>query len=301
MTPKERSARERILGRSSLRLWLFIGVCVLLGLASRCAFAAPQQVEYNPEKSPLPLNEMQQVVEYATEHVWSQYIDVGSEYAGTTGEVLVDGKIIVRWEHLTFAPVQALIAKPTPGISVSRADLGLDMRLGYAQWWWRTDDGSFVKAEIVLNIDFVFEKHVDECIYELVVHEIGHVYEGTGKHSDQIDDVMYPTRGHCRYSPSLSDLALFNKPLKSCHVELTPDGDLEYLDHKGTRVKLLAAGENRWTWAWGEIYHNPSPGSCSGVHVAGDEVWAEVWSFHASPAIFRLKKIDGGYTRLPIP
>lgn len=266
----------------------------------RANAAETKEVQYNPEKSPIAVKEMEAVIKYAAEYAWSQYLDLPGSYTGTTGEVLVDGKIIVRWENLTWKKVSAMAARPTPGLRVHRADLGeLDLRLGYAQWWTRTSDGSFVKAEIVLNIDFVFEKHVDECIYELVVHEIGHVY-GADTHSANIEDVMYPSRGDCHYSPSLADLALFKKPLKSCHVELTPHGDLELLDYNGQRIALAPLTLQNslepprfGRWIWGSIYKNPAPQRCTGAMVIDGEVWIEVKSSTGDHYVLQLLQQNG--------
>lgn len=263
------------------------GVMLCWMLLAGIADALATEAQYNPAGSPLPLAQMELAVEYAAEFAWSSRINVGAEYTGLTGDTLADGKIIVRWE--SAVPVATLVADE-PGLEAHREDIGF--RLAFAQWWTRTSDGSLVKAEIVLGKPF-FADTVDRCDLEVLVHEFGHVFRLAAGHSDQPEDVMYPTRGTCRYSPSLSDLAFVGRgrPLLSCHVERTPHGDLEYLDHQGIRYQLTPQGANQW--ALGATYTNPAPQYCDGIHVAGGEVWAEVWAFHAAPVVLRLVREKG--------
>ena len=237
---------------------------------------------------------MVQAIRYAAEYAWTSRIDVGAEYAGMTGEDVADGKIIVRWDHSARVKMSAVLAE-SRDVTVHSADLaGSSAVLGYAQWTTLNADGSLVRAEIVLHSDKA-PKEVDKCMMELLVHEFGHVYRLVDeRHSERREDVMFAARGECRYSPSLSDLAMFNKPLKSCHVELTPHGDLEVLAFRGQRILLMSWSYDRW--ALGSIYTNPAPKDCSGVIVQPDRaIEAIVKSFLGGSQFLRLKQESGSF------
>lgn len=271
---------------------LFLVLTVALAGITKCS-ALP--VQYNPDGSPFPAKEMEFAIKYATEFVWCQYIDACAPYVGQTGEESADGKIIVRWEKLPLFEKLELHALE-PGVTRRRADLSYrpNTTLGYATWTTRNVDGSLVKAEIVLNTNLVPER-IDKCVQELINHEFGHIFRGVEGHSGNEKDVMYSSRGACRYSPSLSDLAFVGKGqrLKSCHVELTPSGDLEYLDLNGQRISLFQLVPNRW--AWQSIEENTTPHECHGVYIDGKEVWAEVKTFNKRDSIVLFREEDHLY------
>lgn len=240
-------------------------------------------VEYNPEGSPIPIKEMERAIQQSIWQHSSRY-EVDAEYAGTTGEDEAEGKIIVQWENLGL----------------------FDERLGFAHWWTKTATGEFVRARIVLNADQA-PKSVDACLIELITHELGHVFRLEEGHSDNPEDVMFPVRGDCRYSLSLADIQFIGRRLSSCHVELTTEGSLEYLDYNGKRISL-APLHNAYSlepprfgfWIWGSISQNPEPQYCNGIIVDGSDVWAEVKSFGKPPTVLRLKMDQGLFRSVPL-
>lgn len=197
---------ERIFGRSPLRFCLFIGTCLLMGLVSTCARAT--EAYYNPQGSPLPTKEMEVAIRYAAESAWSQRIDEGAVYAGLTGEESTEDSIIVRWAYFPLPESSALSLEA--GLEAHSANLsGSSVTLANARWWTANETGELVKAVISINIMEATET-VDKCMYELLTHEFGHVFSPHSRHSEYPEDVMFWSRGDCRYSPSLTDLAMFD-------------------------------------------------------------------------------------------
>lgn len=272
------------------RKWFcsLIGLAMLIGLIANI-FAA--DVQYNPENSPVADGRMEDAIAYGC-WAWSSRLDVDCQYTGLTGETVADGKVIVRWENLGMQAIRFL-TEPEAGLVEHRADSGLSWTIGYARWWTR--EGVLVKAEVVLNT-FLVSRSVNKCTLELIIHEIGHVLVSP-QHSDRVEDVMYSHRGHCRYSPSLSDLQRAGMPITSCHVELTPHGELEYLDHKGERISLIPTGLGKWALNHDQLYRNPLPMWCPGIHVANGEVWAGVKSFLGESGLYKFKSTAEGLVR----
>lgn len=288
--------------RNYRALLILIVLVPLLALSVERCSALP--VEYNPERSPLPVAPMELAIEYAAEFAWSQYVAVGAEYEGETGEELADGKIIVRWSYFPLPETGALSVDT--GLVEYSADLGSSSTtLANARWW--LDEAGLARAVITLNIALA-SPTVDRCMLETLVHEFGHVFMPVSAHSDYPGDVMFPTRGACRHSPSLTDLAMIRKPMLSCHVELTPDGWLEYPDYNGKRIALqpLALSGSLTPpafgkWLWGSIDENPVPRACNSVIVGAGAIWAEVKGFGREPAVLRLiEPVPGLFVNVPL-
>ena len=232
--------------------------------------ARAQDLAYNPINSPIPVAEMEEAIEYG---IWSltSRVPIQAEYTGLTGAEEVHNTIVIQWADWPE----------------------WDAPLGRASWTRWTVSGEILRGKITLNSHNV--TRVDACLRELIVHELIHSLTLNGGHSPNLDDVMFKERGHCRYSPSLDDLSLFNKPIKSCHVELTPDNTLEVLDYNGNRISLSPLAPSVWTY--GDVYRNPLPRACSGVHVAQGEVYAEIKSFRGESGVYRFRMDNGLFTR----
>lgn len=283
---------------------IIVSLVLILGLALFAVNeATAAEAYYNPQGSPLPTKEMEVAIRYAAESAWSQRIDEGAVYAGLTGEESTEDSIVVRWAYFPLPEGSALMEDA--GLVAHSANYSANnVTLANARWW--TDqDGELVKGVISINIAEATET-VDKCMYELLTHEFGHTFLPHSEHSEHKEDVMFWSRGDCRYSPSLSDLAMFKKPLKSCHVELTPHGDLEVLDFNGKRYvlpPLTLSGSLEpprfGRWILGIFYDNPAPRRCNGLVVDGSDVWAEVKGFGVVPTVLRLVSDKGLFRAVP--
>lgn len=263
--------------RNYRALLILIVLVPLLALSVEKCMALP--VEYNPSGSPVPTMEMQEAIKYAV-WVWTSRLDIDSEYIGQTGNTEPQNTIIIQWESFPFF----------------NEDRSLNTTLGSANWWNTIPDNVLRRASIRLNSNWFWGKTVDACLLELLVHEIGHVFSNEGGHTDDPRDVMFKDRGECRYTPSVNDLALIGKPVKSCDVELTPDGALEYLDYKGQRIQLLPVLPR--VWEFGAVYPNASPSNCNAVSVKNGIVTARVSSFNQPTTIMTLVPVYGRYVRI---
>jgi hypothetical protein len=264
---------------------ILVGLLIILSatlwLANE-ALATP--IDYKPDNSPIPLAEMEEAIEYS---LWSltSRIDLDAEYVGLTHAEKTMGHITIQWGDLPQkSPWQQLY--------------------GFTEWHFWDINGPDVMVRIILDRKLAGNK-VDACLRETLEHELIHGFQGhilgnpnrpDGGHSPDPRDVMHGDRGECRYSPSLADLAILGRPVRGCHVELTPDGNLESLDYQGRRIILNRSGAN--TWTRGSVYQNPVPKDlCSGVYVSGSEVWTEVKSFSGEGGIYRLRIVDSNFVR----
>jgi hypothetical protein len=278
---------------------LFFALALTISLVNKLT-ATP--VEYNPAGSPVPVKEMERAITLALWE-WSSRIELDSEYIGTTGENEAAGKIIIQWVDLpmlTESGNTLLVGNVTRWAGQDKAVIRLNRNLMFTS----VDEcltaifaSSPQSAWDCFGDKFVYNGgQVSACLLELIGHELAHVLV-SWEHSPYPGDVMYPYRDDCRYSPSMSDLQLSGKPVKSCHVELTPEGNLEYLDYNGSRISLKRTGEG--TWTWGSVQTNPSPTHCDGIFVQAGEVWAEVKGFGRKPTILRLKQENGIFRSIP--
>lgn len=282
---------RRYIGVYTLALLL-----TLLGI-NRCTAA---EVNYNPEGSPLPVAPMVQAIRYAAEHAWGQYTNARAEYRGLGEGELLDGKIIVRWSYFPLPELRTLTT--TPGVSEHSENFGANnTTLGNARWWTVDGTNELLKAVITLNI-MEAPVAVDACLLELLVHEFGHVFMPVAAHSPYPEDVMHATRGECRYSPSLGDLQLLGRPLESCYAELTPGGNLEYLDFAGQRVQLVNQGQGVWGLGATSANRFPPPLECQEVAVTADgEVIVNARSFWLpKPFQLRFQRLDNNFHFLSV-
>jgi hypothetical protein len=269
-------------------LWHLMLACIgLWSVATMSSWsrATDWGVMYNPEGSPVPAKDMAWAIEYAID-AWTSRVDQKSMYLGITGETEKDGYIVVQWKRM----------ENEDGKIVN----------GAARWTWLKSDGSDVRVEIFMNPDGITNAK-DACFLDTLVHEFGHAFGIRGKpgtpgdsrgHSYNPDDVMYEDRGECRPSLSLYDISMLQKPLKSCHVELTPSGDLEALDYKGQRVRLIASGKDAWGSPRRSSNYLPSP--CNSVVMRDGEFWLDVRSFELGAMVLRLRPEGNSFKSIPL-
>lgn len=267
--------------REIVRTVVVVGIIMIGGCIWDQAHARP--IEYNPADSPIPAAEMVPAIEYA---LWSltSRTDLEAEYVGLTGNQKTMGRITVQWGNL-----------PQPK--------WWGELYGWTEWHFYDENGPDVMVRVILDINLAGTK-VDACLRETLVHEIIHAFQGhirgdprreDGGHSTDRRDLMYGDRGECRYSPSLNDLAMLELPVTSCHVELTPDGNLESLSYIGKRYTLSPSGANQWRL--GSVYANPLPKDCSGVTVESGVITAHVRSFGGGSDVWRLRNTNGNFVR----
>ncbi len=275
-------------------------VIVLIIMIGGCIWdqARAAEIEYNPEGSPIPAPAMQEAIRYAL-WSWTSRLPIDAEYTGLAGETETSG-IVIQWADLPMLTDNGetlLLAKVWRWPGTDKGVIKLNRNVMFATTEECVD---VVRAHAPGEIwdcfgdKFVYGGKVSECLIETISHELAHLLV-SWEHSKVQGDVLYHNRDNCNPVPSLSDLQLSGLPIKSCHVELTPDGALESLSYTGRRYTLSPSGANQWRL--GSAYANPLPKDCSGVNIESGVITAHVRSFGGGSEVWRLRNTNGNFVR----
>jgi hypothetical protein len=261
-----KQTRRRVMSRSeqkaNARTW-FVGVilamCLVMGVADKVSAAdwTTSNVDVKflhiANETPFTLAEMNAFLKRGAWEV-NERLNKGLGYSGTTtSNTLKVGQITVKW---------ADEAKFT--------QIGCAGFAGCAKWWYETNSNSpIIYAYIYFNNDRTLQ--TNECMQELVNHEIMHAIAAT-EHSNDEHDVMYHFLGYCRQTLSENDMKLADAtPDSPCFASLTegldiyiPNVRIDSLDsNMGVNLEYIGAE----TWRVKDSTSNVSATTCSGVTI----------------------------------
>lgn len=220
------TARER-----KLALWWLFVISMAAAVVTHDADAQTQRWNVSPQigytADGAPVDDVEAAIQYAA-WSWGSRVDLDIRYVGMTLGPVERGVITFKW---------------VSGFQMFDLRNNFTTK-GLTQSWFYMDGSGMARAVVSLNADY-FNGAIDACEMQTIVHELGHAI-GINGHSQSPGDLMYWAPRHCRYAPTVADVALTKYRQVSCHAEYNREGDIYIPSIAGHRAQLESVGANRW-------------------------------------------------------